>query len=928
MNVVKCAVGESETYHSMLEATELVLGFILQYPVIEHLYAKLDSKPSMALSKSLLKFYKVILDFQVHAIRYFDPDRKVKRTFQGLNPVTADTIKQRCQSIENARKGVDQDINIVVAEVTKVGIDNIKESQAGQEQQLEAIKSGVRALSEGTEAMIMEVDARQQKRNDVLIELWKRPLNDLKENFELERIEREKENLYDIRRWLSSAEYETNHSEAKEKRQLKLGSWLLKDEKFGTWQSSEQSSLLWLHGFAGTGKTGLVSRVIDHLRDKLKSEEFVDDSEEEPARLAFFYCSNDKVNSSRQEVSSRADPEEALRSIVSQLCTSQQGRTVAPILQEKYNSFGRHSDNYRKLNYSDCVEVLVSVSEYTQIVVIFDAFDECNKGESPNLIRHLRDVLRQSPKNIKIFISTRPFPAIADDLASDHSIEVTADRNGEDVGIFIQDTLEARVKDHSLLNGNVNDELRKYIQTTLSNRAGSMFLYASLLINQLCDKNRNDDEESIRKKLGSLPKNLTDLYHSVMLEIHDDRNNSERSCLIAQSTLKWLLAAQEPLQCDTLIEAISPHERKANHKEIMDACRTLIVQKKDVFEFAHYSVREHVGQMPEYSASKCHIVATTSCLRILNTTIGAGRPRAELSVSQKSFEKYALVYWPLHYEGIIQEDKGEHASIINAMLRTFLLQGRSKNDKYRDWFTQAEQNVKQSRNNQYLTVKLHALQASPLTPLFAACVFGLDDLISKFGRELDGLNKYNDHGQSALCLAIENDKLEVVEALLSRRFPADPNLLNVNAVRQFVELKEAKPPEIILYASALQCAAATGRFKIAHFLIEHGAHIDLVAGFYGSPLQAASLKGHSAIVELLLKKGAEPNSQGGFYGRLFLQLLFLSSLRTSKFVPPAQKLVALLELWSCPKSLHTSKLLVSLRSIAVREFSNADLKPT
>ncbi len=96
--------------------------------------------------------------------------------------------------------------------------------------------------------------------------------------------------------------------------------------------------------------------------------------------------------------------------------------------------------------------------------------------------------------------------------------------------------------------------------------------------------------------------------------------------------------------------------------------------------------------------------------------------------------------------------------------------------------------------------------------------------------------------------------------LLSRRFPADLNLLNVKAVQQFERWNLAEPsgpPEDILYASALQCAAATANLEIADLLIREGAHVDFVAGYLGSALQAACLKGHAAIVELLLRKGAE-----------------------------------------------------------------------
>ena len=249
----------------------------------------------------------------------------------------------------------------------------------------------------------------------------------------------------------------------------------------------------------------------------------------------------------------------------------------------------------------------------------------------------------------------------------------------------------------------------------------------------------------------------------------------------------------------------------------------------------------------------------------------------DLSDAQKSFEQYALLYWPLHYEGIKRDDMRTARTVINSLLRSLLLQGRSKRNKYYEWFEEVSKKEKQLRDNKYLASKFKAIQASPMNPLFVACVFGLEDLISKFGRELDALNKVNHSGQTALCLAIEHNKIDVVKALLTRRFPADPNLLNLRAVAQWEQWDKGSGSP--LYASAMQCAAATGRLDIAEYLVQHGAHIDLVAGYYGSPLQAAASNGHSQLVEFLLSRGAEPNSQGGYRGKLPLAwpLLVLST---------------------------------------------------
>ncbi|KAL8671416.1 MAG: hypothetical protein Q9168_004089 [Polycauliona sp. 1 TL-2023] len=865
--IINCAVGESETYHTILDGTETISGLVVQYPAIEQIYATIDSESGNELRKSLLQLYKLILRFQLYSIRYFDPKHKIARAFAGLNPVKAETIKGQLAGIEKAKEKCDADIGLVDAEVTKVGIDNLLVGQVEQKGELEVIKETLRALRGDTAGFVSqqgeflsEFERNQRARNEAFVEMWKAPLDDLKEKLEQERIQREKENLYSVRRWLSRAEPETDYAEAKGKRLMNLGEWLVEHRKFKEWQASNISSLLWLHGFAGTGKTGLVCRILHESRKRSGKK----DSTGAPGRLAFFYCSGDKP-STGGEVASRSDPREALRSIVSQLSTSQHGRTVESITQEKYEEFGPGSDNHRALNDAECIEIITEIARRTPVTIILDAFDELDQAHSYQLVQVLKDINRQCPENVKTFISTRSFPAIEDYLKADAAIEVSAENNGGDVKTFIHRTLQASIDDKLLLDGNVSEELQSDIENTLTKRAQNMFLYASLLLTQLCDKNKTDDEESIRKKLETLPKDITQAYNQIMVEVHDDKGNSERSCIIAQNAFKWLLYAQENLDHDAFLEAVSPPEKTVANEELLRACRTLIVRGQKTYEPAHYSVREHVGRMDNYRSSKCHIVATKSCLGVLNKMFRSDSVHHDLSPSEKAFGQYALLYWPLHYESIHQSDLVEHRSAINTLLRTLLLQGRSKVNKYESWYTQASERAKSIKHND-LATKYRALNASPLTPLFAAAVFGLEDLVSKFGRELDELNKCNEHGQTALCLAIQNNKLGVVKALLTSRFPADINLLNVNAVQQFEDWDDKRTPEVILYASALQCAAANGMGEIARYLIEQGAHVDLVAGYYGSPLQAAALNGYPDVVELLLGCNAEPNSQGGYFG--------------------------------------------------------------
>lgn len=393
-----------------------------------------------------------------------------------------------------------------------------------------------------------------------------------------------------------------------------------------------------------------------------------------------------------------------------------------------------------------------------------------------------------------------------------------------------------------------------------------MFLYASLLLNQLCDRHHYDDEESVRRKLDQLPKNLTDVYDRVVADVHDDWNNSPRLSQIAQNTLKWLLQAQRFIDCGSMLEAVSLVGAKAKADEVIWSCRTLVVKENGAFNPAHYSVREYLRRKPEYSPTHCHLVATEGCLRMLNTLFELRESGREPSQSEEKFGAYALLYWPVHHEGIKLANGDNRWDSINALLRKFLRQGHGKTDKYEDWLGQARQLAPKSTDEGGLSSKLDSLQATPPSPLFAACVFGFADIIGKFGRDLHGLNRCNMQGKSALSLAIENKKLAAVRALLSRRFPADVNLLNIKAVEQYEYFQPDPKPSIIHYASPLQAAAACGDRDIAEYLLEKGAHLELVAGYHGNALQAAALDGHEDVVALLLSNGAEPNSQCGYHG--------------------------------------------------------------
>lgn len=80
---------------------------------------------------------------------------------------------------------------------------------------------------------------------------------------------------------LTDVRYIRHHKE-KAKGLLKgSGEWLLEKPEFLDWMKSSSSSILWLHGIPGSGKSMLVATVIEFLRSR-------NEGVENPAPIGLF----------------------------------------------------------------------------------------------------------------------------------------------------------------------------------------------------------------------------------------------------------------------------------------------------------------------------------------------------------------------------------------------------------------------------------------------------------------------------------------------------------------------------------------------------------------------------------------------------------------------------------------------------------------
>ena len=291
----------------------------------------------------------------------------------------------------------------------------------------------------------------------------------------------------------------------------------------------------------------------------------------------------------------------------------------------------------------------------------------------------------------------------------------------------------------------------------------------------------------------------------------------------------------------------------------------------DLYFFAlqHDAVRDYLKDQPEYTESDCHLVVADRCLRMMKV---ASYTAASHSREQIYLNWYANRFWPLHYQKINFNLTGEDKSLaeerrkgfehVRKSLKEFVMQRHKTSSAFNKWLKKVPDYIEDLGKNHPLSQQLSSLQASVVTSLHAISVFGFADLIDAHSKEFD-FRQRNAYGQTPLILAIENNQVDTVKALIASG-RADVNQFNPRAVQQLLE-QNFEP--VICYASALQAAVVKGSRAILDILIDHGAKLDLVAGYYGSMLQAACLSGHAELVKYLLNEAKlDPNSQGGYHG--------------------------------------------------------------
>jgi ankyrin repeat protein len=450
--------------------------------------------------------------------------------------------------------------------------------------------------------------------------------------------------------WLRQVPTEEDFDKFKKSQLESTCQWIEDDPRISSWlySTSHSSSLLWISGSPGCGKTILSAHIIDQLQPRYPT--------------AYFFC---KIDDERKRTAIAI-----LQNWIWQLVHN------SLVLPEEVT---QPSDQHRSPTVSILREVLEKLQQYLKPSwLIVDGLDECEEG-----IAEFLQCCQSLSTGWRILIVSRDVPSIRahlEDSKAEHKAMTTRD-NATDIKdyvihkmIRIQDTKEdldnfVAVRADELAKRKGWDAVQESISKMLSSNAEGMFLWVKLVFDFLLEESTLlDDVDDV---LQSIPAGLDEFYDRVMTKISSHPSRKR----IAQKSLDWIIYAFRPLTLDELQAALSFGENSSktihNFEAVLrESCGLLIKIDERTKEVSviHATVQEYLLRRGEGnpllsdSAENVHSQLTRVCLMYL---CAKGRTNlfvdSDIKKSRKTFQDhlgsrayslldYSTVYWCQHAE--------------------------------------------------------------------------------------------------------------------------------------------------------------------------------------------------------------------------------------------------------------------------------------
>jgi hypothetical protein len=183
--------------------------------------------------------------------------------------------------------------------------------------------------------------------------------------------------------------------------------------------------------------------------------------------LVYFYCKRDEPD--------RQDPTKIMQSLVRQLSVQLRGHRVPKPISDEYEKREEDGSSSRHLSFQECQKLIISLLDiYPQTIIAIDALDEIDRKSRKPFLETLSTIAQASRNLVKIFVSSRDDDDIVLELEAVPNLYINAVDNARDIESFIHREINSSIDRRILLRGEVDDQLKRQIISTLVEKADGM----------------------------------------------------------------------------------------------------------------------------------------------------------------------------------------------------------------------------------------------------------------------------------------------------------------------------------------------------------------------------------------------------------------------------------------------------------------------
>jgi proteasome lid subunit RPN8/RPN11 len=272
-----------------------------------------------------------------------------------------------------------------------------------------------------------------------------------------------------------------------------------------------------------------------------------------------------------------------------------------------------------------------------QTYCIIDALDECDQKSQNILLHQLQETFQNAPLNIRILITSRPYPEIHECLKVFINKDLTSFlKIKEDINQYIKEKVAylARKKDYTAT-------VQQKISNILKDKAESTFLWIGLACEQLEKLYAKDAIQALQE----MPKGLHSLYKKLL---NTAQEGSEAG--IIKRILGLVAVCVRPLCVLELSEACQLYENEDTEtraqftRDQIASCRLMIIIQEERVLLLHQSVKDYLlGAGSDYFIDifESHANIAYRCVNLLIEQFHGKQ-------SHIHFWSYATIHWVNH----------------------------------------------------------------------------------------------------------------------------------------------------------------------------------------------------------------------------------------------------------------------------------------